>query len=206
MNRNHRRGSFELRHRAVFDLVIGRYQSGLPVVAMQNIEIQLQQSSGFQHRAAEKHKPLAVVGVIFPRHLVQLGAIEILRLIDEVDGHIARWQPTFQQTPGHQFAIDRNFELHAGRLDFDSRLADRSICRHHDRNFVPQPPQLLRQRAANVGQSARFGEGNSFACRQQNIHSKSPNISRRNPTRIISQIIRRHSAAAAFKLSRRGQL
>ena len=77
---------------AVFDLQIGRHQAGLPVVGVQHVDRQVQQADGLQHGPAEKDEPLAIVDVVLAVDAVELVAIEVLVLLDEIDRHLAAGQ------------------------------------------------------------------------------------------------------------------
>ena len=64
----------------------GRDQPRVPVVAMEDLGPHLEEPDRLQDRAVEEHEPLAVVGIILPAFLlIEVGAIEELGLIDQVD-------------------------------------------------------------------------------------------------------------------------
>ncbi len=70
---------------AVFGREIRGQQAGLPIVAVQDVEVEIQQPHGFHHRPAEEHKPLAVVDVVFAAFAIEPGPVVILVLLDQVD-------------------------------------------------------------------------------------------------------------------------
>ena len=69
------------------DLQIGRDQPRLPVVGVQQIDGQIQQADCLQHGPREEDEPLAIIDIILAVGRVELLAVEILVLLDEIDGH-----------------------------------------------------------------------------------------------------------------------
>src|SRR5262249_14721796 len=70
-----------------------------------------------------------------------------------------------------RFSANRDCEGNADRLDCNAGLEYRSIGRHDDRNLVTQPGQFDRQSAANVGQTAGFGEWDRLGRSYHNLHN-----------------------------------
>ncbi len=90
---------------------------------MHHVDLQVEQPDRFQHRAGKEREPLAIVDVVVPTLGVQLEAIEVLVLLDQVDWDIALRQSAAEQRPNHAFAADGNFQPQAGRFDRTAALS-----------------------------------------------------------------------------------
>ena len=119
----------------IFDLQVGRNQAGLPVVGVQHVDVQVQQADGLQHGAAEEDEPLAVVDVVLAVDAVELVAVEVLVLLDQIDRHLAAGHRAPEQMAGDHLAADGHDEVDPQRLD---RLA--AVAASGDRRAGSPPP------------------------------------------------------------------
>ena len=140
---------------------------------MQHVDLQVQQPDGLQHGAAEEDEPLAVVDVVLAVDAVQLVAVEVLVLLDQVDRHLAAGHGAAQQMAGDHLAADGNDEVDPQRLDRLAAIAGLAVGGQDHRRLMAQPGQLDRQRPADVGQSAGLGKRHRFARGQQDVHGDS---------------------------------
>ena len=130
------------RHAVILDLQIGRDQARLPVVDVQHVDRQVQQPDRLEHGAAEEDEPLAVVDVVLAVDAVELIAVEILVLLDEVDRHGAAGQVAAGEVAGDHLAADGHDEVDSQRFDGQAAIADLAIGRQDDGRLVSQPGQL----------------------------------------------------------------
>ncbi len=109
----------------------------MPIVAMQNVDLQIQLADGFHHGAAEENITLAIVAIIFTSLLIELRPVEVIVLFDEVnrnllsdvfvfgladDFRLADWRfPIFVQR-----RFDSTSGLEGGQSEFDR---SRFCCR-----------------------------------------------------------------------------
>ena len=145
---------------------------------MQHVDLQVQQPDGLQHGPAEEDEPLAVVDVVLAVDAVELVAVVVLVLLDQIDGHAAAGQRAPQQMAGDHLAADRDDEVDPQRLDRQAAIAGLAVGGQDHGRLMPQPRHFDRQRPADVGQSAGLGKGHRFTCGQQDIHSIHPIILR----------------------------
>ncbi len=169
------------RHGVVLDLQIGRNQSRLPIVDVQHVDLQVEQPHGLEHGPAEKDEPLAVVDVILAVDAVQLVAIVVLVLLDQIHRHAAAGQRAAEQVARDHLAADGNDEIDPQPLDGQAAIAGLAVGGQDDGRLMPQPLHFDRQCAADIGQSARLGKGNRLTRGQQDIHSVHPVILRWEP-------------------------
>ena len=98
---------------SVFDLQVGGNQAGLPVVNVQQIDLQIEQPDRFEHRPTEEDEPLAVVAVVLIAGAVEMVAIEVLGLFDEIGRHVAAGNLPLQEPAGDRLATDRQIQFDA---------------------------------------------------------------------------------------------
>ncbi len=156
---------------AVQKLLIRRDQPRLPVVYVQHVDRQFQQANRFHHGPAKENVAFAIIAIVLAVRAVDMVAIEILRLLDEIDRHLAVREMPSQQPPGDSFLTDRNVERKLGLLDWQARAKNLPVGGQDQRDFMPEPGQFHRQGAADIRQAAGFGERHRFAGRQQNLHA-----------------------------------
>ena len=137
---------------------------------MQQIDFQIEQPNCFEHSSAEEDKPLAVVAVVLSAAAVEMIAIKVLGLLDEIGGHIAAGNSRFEEPPGDRLSADRDRQFHANRLERKTPFEHLAIGGHDQRRLVPELRQRCGQGAANIRQTARLGEWNGLAGCQQNLH------------------------------------
>ena len=174
VNRQHAGDPLVARNAVVLDLQIGRRQARLPVVGVQHVDVQVQQPNGLQHGAAEKHEPLAVVDVVLAVDAVELLAVVILVLLDEIDRRLSVGHGAAEQMAGDRLAADRDDEIDSQRLDPLSAVSRLPVGGQNNRRLMPQSSQLDRQRPADVGQPAGLRKRNRFARSQQDVHGRFP--------------------------------
>ena len=95
-----------------------RHQRSLPVIALDYVNGRIHSFHHFDRGPTEKEKSLGIVTIIAVLVSIQIGAREILRLIDKLDGHDATRQVTPQDSATDNataWHIDR--EAHVGLLD-----------------------------------------------------------------------------------------
>ncbi len=133
---NQRDRVFEPRDAAVFDLQQSGDETGLPVVAVDDIDIEVQEPDGFEDRTTEEHKTLAVVAIIFAALLIQAVAVEVVVLANEVDGDFwpggstrlgREGEESFEQLARDGLLADRDGKLNAGRSEVEAALKDGPI-------------------------------------------------------------------------------
>ena len=120
----------------IFGLQIRRDQTRLPIVGVEYVNVKIEKSYRFHRRPAQENEPLAVVDVIFSLGRIELIAIEILILLDQIDRYIAVGHLALQKMTGHHFAADRNDEINAHRLDRLAGIKSLTVGRHNDRHVV----------------------------------------------------------------------
>ena len=88
---------------------VDAYHPGMPVVAVDNIRLEIQMGQRRQHRPAEKGKTLRVVAVA-----VQLVALKIKFVIHKIGGQLAdgQFKDTAVLLPPRQFQHPRPLGLH----------------------------------------------------------------------------------------------
>ena len=163
MDGEHRGDLLVPRNAGVDDLQVGRHQPGLPVVGVQHVDGQVQQADGLQDGAREKDEAFAIIDIILAVGAVELIAVEVLVLVDEIDRDLAAGHGAPREVPADHLAADGHDEIEAQRLDRLAAVAGLPIGGHDHGGLVPQPRQLDGQGAAHVGQSAGFRKRDRFA-------------------------------------------
>ena len=87
----------------VFNLSQCRDQSRLPVVGMENVRIQTQNSGRFHHRPTEENKSLAVIPKVLIILDVQPGPVKVNGLIDQVNLNVRAGQNRTQNSAFNLF-------------------------------------------------------------------------------------------------------
>ncbi len=93
MNREQRAGRAQLGDALIDRFQIHRNQSGLPVVAVDDVGSKVEGLDRFQHGPIEKDEALAIVVVILAVRPVEPVAVEVTRLVDQVDQDVGSRQP-----------------------------------------------------------------------------------------------------------------
>ena len=154
---------------------------------------EIEQPDRFQRGAAEEDEPLAVVFVVVAVLAVELGAIVVLRLVNEVDRHLVARQRALQERAGHRLAADRDFEPDAGLLDRPARVECLPERGHHDDRLVAQIGQFERQAAADVAEAAGLAERHRLGGGKQDFHAS---VSIPNSPAILAGSVARFSLKA----------
>ncbi len=140
----HQRGDLrEVRNLAIFDFQIGGDQCGLPIVAVYQVDFQLQRTNRFHHTAAKENETLAVVGVFVAVFPVIRLAVKVLWLIDEICRYGRIGEISLQNLSAGDFAADGNAQLQSGRFDWNTRIMDAAKSREKDADLVSQPRDLF---------------------------------------------------------------
>ena len=159
VNREHRPGK-GLPHQRI--LVYG-HQSGLPVVSVYDIRMEIRDFHGGEHSAAEICETLAVVVIA-----VESVPLEVIFIVDEIIHRPVLFQLEQADvliSPGHRDpALSKEFHL------FAEFVADFSVQRQNDpavHPCLPAPVQCGRQRSRDFSQASRCGEGSAFRCHKE---------------------------------------
>ena len=141
-------------------------------MAVDQLGAQVEQRDRFERGPAEEHEPLAVVFVVVAVFAIELGPIVVLRLVDEVDGHLVARQRAAQEVPATVLRPIGTSNRDAGRLDRPAAVERLPKRGHDDDRLVAELGQLQRQAAANVAQSARFAERHRLGRGKEDFHGE----------------------------------
>ena len=148
-------------HAVVFE--VDGHQSGLPVVAVNDVGPELHVVQHPDNGPGEKAEPLAVVHVA-----VQVRAVEVLLVVQEVPDHAILFQgkqAAVHMAPGQvHIVIAQKGQLIA------KPLPDAAVQRHHHRYLRPLRGQGGRQGTGHVSQSSGFTKRDGLAGCIQNFH------------------------------------
>ena len=143
-------------------LQIHRNQSGLPVVAVNQIRAEIQNRERGEHSLAEIPEPLNLPSGIIR---IRAEACEIILIIDEVVGDpvdLSLEQPDILILPvvihvevGDVLQLVLHLLLHAG------------VLWQNDTNIIVFPVDLLRKRTDNVREASCLDERNTLRCCKQ---------------------------------------
>ena len=161
MDGEHRLDAAEFIQMAVIQVQIDRSQRGLPVVAVDDIRLEIGVEQHFEDGTGEEGKALAVIV-----EAVQAAAFEVILVVDKVvDNAVALGleQAAVLAAPAHR---------HAEIGDIGQRILEFQIAvqRHNDAGVDAIANQRLGQSARNVGQAAGLGKGSSLAGCIQDFH------------------------------------
>ena len=125
-----------------------RHQRGLPVVAMHQIRLEVQEFNQPDHRLLKENKALEVVGIAVVRRAVDPRAVEKLLVVDEVGGDTL--ELLFPDRSIVPYRTQRNVKrlLAAGQSVF--LAVDLAVERHHADDFASFPRERLGQSRANI--------------------------------------------------------
>src|SRR6266536_315444 len=123
----------------------------------------------------EINEPLRVVRVILAVLVVDSSAVEIRRLVDQVNRQPLRRLQRPQFTT--QVSCSQpQIELPVHSTDAGKLFADAAIQRRDDPDSMPRLRQRLAQRADHVGQAAGLRERVNLAAGQQDFHARSSKL------------------------------
>ncbi len=121
--------------------------------------------------ARRKNEPLAIIDIILAVDAVELVAVEILVLLDEIDGHLAARHGAAGEMAADHLAAHRHDEIEPQPLDRLAAVRRLPVMRHDHRDLMAELGQFAGQGAADVGQTAGLGEGNRFTGGQKDVHA-----------------------------------
>ena len=122
-------------------------QPRLPIVAMENVDRQSKPFDGFHHGSRKERKPLAIVPVIAMRVAIEIIAIEVKRLIDEVDidgrscgrsASVYTRQLRFQYMRRHRLSSHVDHKRDVRVVDLGAVPLRLAITRHEQTTVVPE--------------------------------------------------------------------
>ena len=151
----------ELVQMAVVQVEINRGQRGLPVVAVDDVRLEIGVEQHLQNRAGEEGEALAVIV-----EAVEAAALEVILIINEVVDHavaLGLEQAAVLAAPAHR---------HAEVGDIGQRILEFQITvqRHNHAGINAIADQRLGQSARNIGQTAGLGKRGSLAGCIQDFH------------------------------------
>ena len=151
----------ELVQMTIVQVQVHRHQSGLPVVAVDDVGGKVDVEQGLQHCAGEEGEALAVVV-----EAVEAAALEVILVVEEVVGHtidLSLEQAAVLAAPAHGDRVVGNvFQLVA-----ELQVA---IQRHDDAGIHAVLDQRFGQGAGHIGQTAGFCKGGCFRSSIQDLH------------------------------------
>jgi hypothetical protein len=144
---------------------VDRDERGLPVVGVDDVGQEVQRLRELERAAREEGEPLEVVLVLPAGRAIDVRAVEEAVVLEEVDGDVARRQPP-QPHPGARRApphrdLDRAVQP-LERVPVHPRVEGR-----HHAHVEAEAAQRLGERAHDVGQAARLGEGGHLGADDQ---------------------------------------
>ena len=133
-----------------------RDQTGLPIVAMQDVGLIVDQRQRLEHRAVEEGEALALV----PAPAVDRGAVVIELIIDKIEGHAVELEhldAAILPSPAEiDVEIGQVFHL------FTPLRRDIPVKRQDHADLSAQFFQLLGQRTGHIRQPAGLDKRNTF--------------------------------------------
>ncbi len=157
---------------AVFDLQQGGDQTGLPVVGVNNIRLQLEDAYGFQHAAAEEAEPFAVVGIVLPLLPIQPAAVEERRQVDHQHRDLRTRDSRLHETRTHHPSTHSHLDEPAGRLSRQIGGNELPIVGQNQGDLMPPLLERLGQSGHHIGQTTGFDQGNSLGTGQNDFHDR----------------------------------
>ena len=155
----------ELVQMTIVQVQVHRHQSGLPVVAVDDVGGEVDVEQGLQHCAGEEGEALAVVV-----EAVEAAALEVILVVEEVVGHtidLSLEQAAVLAAPAHGHRVVGDILQLVAHFQV-------AVQRHDDAGIHAVLDQSLGQGACHVGQTAGLGKGGRFRSGIQDLHSISP--------------------------------
>ena len=151
----------ELVQMTIVQVQVHRHQSGLPVVAVDDIGGEVDVEQSLQHGAGEEGEALAIIV-----EAVQAAALEVILVVQEVVGHavhIGLEQAAVLAAPAHRHGVVGNvFQLIA--------VLQIAVQGHDDAGVHAVLDQRFGQGTCHIGQTAGFGKGIGFRSSIQDLH------------------------------------
>src|SRR4051794_5543262 len=111
------------------------YESGLPVMAVDDIGTEINRFAGLQNSPREKRKTLGVIRVIPFVGSIEAGPSEIAFVVDEIDRD-AFFRFRGPYITGFDPTADRDTHVFARFFDVEFLAADRLVFGQHDPDIV----------------------------------------------------------------------
>ena len=148
-------------------IVVDRHQSGLPVVAVDDVRLPVEVGQHLEHRLGVVREALCVVVLA-----VDLAACEVILIIDEIIGNavclIAEDTAVLVAPAQTDVSVFDVIEL------FAHTLVDRRIQRAEYTHVMSLGSECLRERTCYIAQSAGFDERSAFAGNIHDFHKAEP--------------------------------
>ena len=151
---------------AVLDLEQCRNHTGLPVVAVDDIRLEVQMLQGINDRTGEEAETLIFVAA----ESVNIRTAKVILIIDKVECNTLILQgadAAVLLAPAEDY-FEFTFELHLSLIG----LGNLSIERQNHADIFPAVFKNGGQSADNVSQSAGLNKGNAFRCGKQQFQYK----------------------------------
>ena len=150
-------------------LDVGRDQSCLPIVAVDDVGLPAETPERFENAATKENESFVIILVILLRRWVLIDPVpaEIVRIVQKVDldfflqiadegrldvSDLGGW------TDGNGNVLEPD-----DIVQLEPALADKAIPRHHDADLVTEFLDGFGERAGDVGETARLCERLDFA-------------------------------------------
>ena len=150
-----------------------RDEARLPVVGMNHVGLQIEMPHHFHGRSTEEDEPLAVVAIVLLVLDIDPLAVEVERLVDQINCDVRSRKLSLQHAGIHVLVSHRNSHRKRHRSDrrcirlFGELLR---IVRQDQRDLVPRLCESLRQRGGHVTQATCFGEWHRFGTDNDDPH------------------------------------
>src|SRR5271157_5581570 len=144
-------------------------QGCLPVVAVKDVW-HTEDLRGLQHRTREQREPLGVVVIVAQRGAIERVAVEVRRIVDEIELH-SRAHAAVEHGTEAVTVIERNRDAGddlAGIVE-----PGLPVTRKKDSDLVAQVGESGRQGANDICQSAGLGKRYALGCRKGDMHETS---------------------------------
>ena len=144
-------------------------QRRLPVVAVKNVG-HAEDLRGLQHGAAEQREALGIVVIVAQRRAVERIAVEVRRVVDEIELHSSA-----HAAVEHGTEAVTVIEGNGNAGDDLARIVELGllVTRKIDGDLVAQMGERGRQGANDIGQPAGLGKGYALGCRKGDMHETS---------------------------------
>ena len=139
-------------------LAVGGDERCVPVVEVNDVGLEIERFDGGEYGAAEEGEALGVVRIGAARGAVYAFAVEVVVVLDEIDGDLAPRQvghvhgaATFAGGHGHADGLD-------GPLHLRGVLCGYAVLGHGDADVYAEFRQRFGQASGNVSESADLGK------------------------------------------------
>ena len=122
---------------------------------------------GFEHGAGEQSEALGIVGIVAGRSAIEGIAIEVLRVLDEVESHAALAASAHD---GGETVLVVEGDGDAANDRGGIGELGLAITRQVDADLMTQGSEGAGQGANDIGQSASLGKWNTFGSDECDVH------------------------------------